>query len=188
MSANMTDYELTMRDFSHEVPAKFNFARDVIDRWAETPSDAIQLLALGAKRPVVISYRQLAETSGLLAAGLQKSGIEPGDTIIVMLGRKLQWWETITACLRMGAVVSPATPQLSSADIEYRIQEAGVSCIITDSTNREKVDAISDCPGLKLKVLVDEACDGWQKYSELLNSAGADAATVDTDASAEAPA
>jgi medium-chain acyl-CoA synthetase len=186
MSANMTDYEQTTRDFSHDVPANFNFVRDVIDPWAETPANAIQFLALGTDQPVVISYRQLAETSKRLSVGLQNSGVEPGDTVIVMLGRKLQWWETITACLRMGVAVSPATPQLSSADIEYRIREAGVSCIITDTANREKVDAISNTNGLRLKVLVDDACDGWEKYSDLLDSDASDVPAIETLAETEA--
>jgi len=186
VSANMKNYEETARDFSHDVPAKFNFARDVIDSWAETSAHAIQWLGAGADQPTVVSYQQLSETSRRLAAGLLKNGIGPGATVIVMLGRKLQWWETITACLRIGAVVSPATPQLSTADLEYRIEEAGVSCVITDNANREKVDAIKDCTGLKLKVLVDESCDGWQRYSDLLDSDGADIATFDTDADTEA--
>jgi len=186
VSANMKNYEETFQSFEHDVPQKFNFARDVIDSWAETSADAIQWLGLGAEKPTIVSYRQLAATSKQLAAGLSKNGVAPGDTVIVMLGRKLQWWESITACLRMGAVISPGTPQLSSADLQYRIQEAGVTCIITDAANAAKVDAIKDCPGLRLKVLVDEPREGWQQYSALMDSEGADEATVDTDADAEA--
>ena len=186
MSANMQDYEETFRSFSHSVPAKFNFPRDVIDVWAEKPGDAIQWLEAGFDQPTIVSYGQLADTSKRLATGLQNNGVEPGDTVIVMLGRKLQWWETVTACLRMGAVISPATPQLSSADLAYRIQEAGVSCIITDEANKGKVDAITDCPGLRLKVLVDGSGDNWQQYADLLANDGGDSATVDTDSDAEA--
>jgi len=186
MSTNMTDYEQTVRDFSHKVPNKFNFARDVIDAWAESSADAIQWLGIDNDQPTIVSYSQLAETSKRLAAGLQQNGVIPGDTIIVMLGRKLQWWETVTACLRMGAVISPATPQLSSADLEYRIQEAGVSCVITDEPNRAKIEAVNNCPGLKLKVLVDGRSDGWQSYSDLLKTDADGTETVDTDANAEA--
>lgn len=186
MSTNMTDYEQTVRDFSHNIPTKFNFARDVIDSWAESRADAIQWLGFGTDQPTVVSYKQLADTSKRLAAGLQKNGVKPGDTVIVMLGRKLQWWETVTACLRMGAVISPATPQLSSADLQYRIQEAGVSCIITDETNKAKIDAVSDSPGLQLKVLVDGSGAGWQVYSDLLASDVDGTETIDTDADAEA--
>ncbi len=186
MSLNMTDYEQTVRDFSHNVPAKFNFARDVIDSWAETSADAIQWLGTDADQPTVVSYRQLADTSKRLAAGLLSNGVKPGDTVIVLLGRKLQWWETVTACLRMGAVISPGTPQLSSADLEYRIQEAGVSCVITDETNRAKIEAVNNCHGLKLRILVGGTADGWQAYSDLLKSAADGEETVDTDADAEA--
>jgi len=186
MSPNMTDYEQAVRDFSHNIPTKFNFARDVIDSWAETSANAIQWLGTDADQPTVVSYRQLADTSKRLAAGLLSNGVKPGDTVIVLLGRKLQWWETVTACLRMGAVISPGTPQLSSADLEYRIQEAGVSCVITDEANRAKIEAVNNCPGLKLQILVGGTGDGWLAYSDLLKSETDGTETVDTDADAEA--
>ena len=31
---NMTNYEKTYAEFTWEVPEKFNFARDVVDKWA----------------------------------------------------------------------------------------------------------------------------------------------------------
>ncbi len=34
VQANMVDYERTCREFRLDVPERFNFARDVIGRWA----------------------------------------------------------------------------------------------------------------------------------------------------------
>ncbi|MEZ4526549.1 MAG: hypothetical protein R2941_11575 [Desulfobacterales bacterium] len=34
---NMTNYEKIFNEFRHEVPEYFNFAADVIDKWAEDP-------------------------------------------------------------------------------------------------------------------------------------------------------
>ena len=38
MTHNMTDYDAERASFRFDPPARFNFARDVLDRWAEDPS------------------------------------------------------------------------------------------------------------------------------------------------------
>ncbi len=43
---NMTDYEAERRNFHLDVPAYFNFATDVIDKWAQTP-DKLAMLWVG---------------------------------------------------------------------------------------------------------------------------------------------
>jgi len=185
ITANMTDYPQTREHFELAVPAAFNFARDVIDAHGNTQALAIRWLREDSETRV--SYRELSETSNRIAAGLQQLGIRQGDTVIVMLGRKLQWWEVVTACLRMGAVISPATPQLSAADLEYRINAANAGCVVVSAEHVAKVDAIeANCPGLRVKVLVGAEQAGWTRYSELLQADLSDQATADTRASDEA--
>lgn len=40
---NMTDYEAERRAFSLEVPEYFNFATDIVDKWAQDPHKLGQL-------------------------------------------------------------------------------------------------------------------------------------------------
>jgi hypothetical protein len=40
---NMTDYEETVRTFRLDVPERFNFASDVIGRWAKDPGQLAML-------------------------------------------------------------------------------------------------------------------------------------------------
>ena len=189
MSANMPDYEQTIEQFELAVPAAFNFARDVIDANDNPGAPAIRWLS--AERETLVSYRELSDTSKRIAAALQQLGVRKGETVIVLLGRKLQWWEVVTACLRMGAVISPATPQLSASDLEYRINASGASCVIIDAGNRAKIDAIANkCPELRIKVqLGDDASAvhaGWVNYTELLSAGISGHETADTLAADEA--
>ena len=65
-----------------------------------------------------------------------------------MLGREIEWWESFTASLRMGAVISPGTSQLSAKDLAYRITAAAATTIITNTANADKVEKIqASCPG-----------------------------------------
>ncbi len=185
MTANMTNYQQTKERFKLTVPAAFNFARDVIDAHSDLEAPAIRWLQ--GDRETLVSYRDLSATSIRIATGLQQLGVRKGDTIIVMLGRKLQWWEVVTAGLRMGAVISPATPQLSAADLEYRINAAKVRCVVTSTEHMAKIDAIErNCPGLSVKILVGASSPGWIGYSTLLEVELSEQATADTLAADEA--
>ena len=41
-SANMTDYDAERAAFTWPRPARFNFAKDVVDRWAANPEQALK--------------------------------------------------------------------------------------------------------------------------------------------------
>jgi hypothetical protein len=44
---NMTDYLATRASFRLEVPERYNYARDVLDAWAEREPGKLALLAVG---------------------------------------------------------------------------------------------------------------------------------------------
>ncbi len=185
VSADKSNYERIKTSFELPVPASFNFARDVIDTREDPSAPAIHWLHGDEEKRV--SYRDLSLVSKRIATGLGQLGLGKGDTVIVLLGRKLAWWETVTACLRMGAVVSPATAQLSASDLEYRINAAAACCVIADADNRTKIEAVAqNCPGLRVKVLAGAEAQGWTPYRQLLQTEAAAEATADTLSSDEA--
>ncbi len=179
---NMKNYEQTYSSFIWERPERYNFARDVIDHWAEQDADKLAILWVDnegneARR----SFAEIASASRKLCNVLKGAGVQRGDVIIVMLGRQLEWWEVFTASLRMGAVISPGTTQLSSKDLQYRINAANATCVVTDVANADKLDAISaDCPGLKVKLLIDAERRGWISYAGAVAAASEQFETADT--------
>ncbi|NNM00021.1 MAG: AMP-binding protein [Gammaproteobacteria bacterium] len=188
MTHNMENYEATRAVFSWERPERYNFTRDVIDRWAsERPELEALYWVEDGKAPVRRTYAELAVASRRLANVLQGAGVARGDTVIVILGRNIEWWETFTACLRMGAVISPGTTQLSARDLAYRVNAAGAGAIVTDSAGRSRVDEIAaECPTLKAKLLIDGAAAGWVDYHAATAAASDDFPTADTAADEEA--
>ena len=162
-----TDYETSYAQFSWPRPERFNFARDVIDRWAARAPDQTALLWVddqGAEERR--SFADISAASGRVANLLAEAGVRRGDYVVMILGRQIAWWEVLTAALRMGVVISPGTAQLSSRDIAYRVNAAGATCIVTDRGNADKVDAVEgDCPSLAVRVLVDGEREGWIDYA-----------------------
>ncbi len=193
-----SDYQQLRDSFSWQRPAKFNFARDVIDRWAEQDPDHLAMLWVddhGSEQR--ITFSQVAERSRRVANLFSSLGIARGDTILVLLGRQLAWWEATTAGLRMGAVISPGTTQLSAKDISYRINAAKATCVVADRALCERVDSIAaDCPTLRVRVAVANSNEpeqaaasvaaGWVDYQQASDAASGEFATVDTDGEEDA--
>jgi len=179
------NYESSYRDFSWPRPERFNFARDVVDDWAGRDPDKLALLWVDDHgREEQRSFADISTTSCRVAGLLRDAGVETGDYIVMILGRQIAWWEVFTAALRMGAVISPGTTQLSARDIAYRVNAARATCVVTDADNADKVDqAFAECPGLKVRVLVDGERDGWLDYRSAVAAQSADFQTVDTAAS-----
>ena len=182
---NMKDYQETYSSFQWERPDKYNFARDVIDRWEPDIPALFWVDDDGTE--ISRTFAQISEASRRLCNVLTGAGVRTGDTVIVMLPRVIPWWETFTATLRMGAVISPGTVQLSEKDLEYRINAAAATCVVTDSANAAKVDAVmGNCPTLAVRIVTDGRRDGWIDYEQAVAAASPEFETVDTGAEDEA--
>ncbi|MFT4563699.1 MAG: acyl-coenzyme A synthetase/AMP-(fatty) acid ligase [Gammaproteobacteria bacterium] len=179
--SNMINYDVEREKYSWSAPAKFNFARDVIDKWATEDSSNVALWWIDDHgTEIKRTFAQLAERSRQLCNVLSDLGVKRGDTVIVMLGRNIEWWEILTACLRLGAVCSPGTTQLSPKDIGYRIDAASAACFVTDEANTAKLEAATSETKLKGKILVGAARDGWTSYDDAMASASAEFECADT--------
>ena len=74
-SPNMADYEAERRSFQLEVPEYFNFATDVIGKWASDPTKPAMLWIgpHGEERGLTFAY--FAEYSSRAANAFSKLGI-----------------------------------------------------------------------------------------------------------------
>ncbi len=163
MTSSDLDYDKIYSSHRWPSPQHYNFATDVIDAWAAWEPDSCALWWVDDEgREQRRSFADIAANSKRIARLFSEAGISRGDTVILMLGREVEWWEVFTAVLRMGAVVSPGTTQLSAKDIAYRIDAASATCVVSNCQNSEKVDAAAaQCPSLKTRVLVDGEKAGW---------------------------
>ncbi len=178
---NMVDYDKTYAEFKWEVPEYYNFARDVLDKWAEDPNKLAIWWVDDEGNEVKKTFAELCKRSRQLCNVLTQQGVKRGDVVIVVLPRLIEWWEINIACLRMGAVISPGTTQLTAKDLKYRFDSAEAVCVITDADNAPKVDEIrSECPTVKSFILVQAQRDGWVNYEDAVSSASDQFETADT--------
>ena len=185
MTPNMTDYAADRAAFHWAPPPRFNFARDVLDRWAQDPLKLALWWIDDAGHEQQLTFAELSTRAQRLCHVLSDAGVRQGDTVIVVLPRLVAWWEVVTACLRMGVVVSPGTTQLAPNDLAYRIDAAQARAVITDERNAAKFEALPN-PTLRAKLLVDGSRPGWIDYATALAAAAPVFEAADTAAEDDA--
>ena len=147
---------------------RFNFAFDIVDAVADLHPDKPAMIHLsreGDERR--FTFKDMKRLSAQAANYFTSLGIHRGDRVMLVLKRHWQFWPSILALHKLGAVAIPATNQLQAHDFEYRFQAAGVSAILctADGDVAAQVDAAqAACADLKVKVLVGGQRDGWHDY------------------------
>jgi acetyl-CoA synthetase len=134
---------------SPDLPDDFNFAYDIIDRFAELEPDrpALQWVDIhGNDR--LLSYGELSRLSNQAANELAAGGVKKGDMVMLILKRNYQFWYSIIALHKIGAVAIPATHLLTAKDLVYRFESAGVTGIITTGVNPEVAAYINEADAL----------------------------------------
>jgi len=135
-------YRRSVETFRYELPDRFNFGRDVVDRLARDPSRPALLWrdAHGAERR--LTFADMARGSDRVAHVFQALGIRPGQPVIVMLPRVPEWQIVLVGALKAGALVIPSSTILRPKDIAYRAAHSGAVAIVTTRDQTAAVDAV----------------------------------------------
>ncbi|MBR2661734.1 MAG: AMP-binding protein [Clostridia bacterium] len=149
---------------------KFNFAFDVIDAIAEEVPNKLAMLHLDRDRNEHrFTFNDLKRASNRCANYFKSLGIKKGDRVMLVLKRHYQFWFSILALEKIGAIAIPAVAQLQEHDFEYRFNAAGVKAIIctADGDTAHQADlAAKNAPSLELKLIVNGTREGWHNFDE----------------------
>lgn len=147
------------------MPACFNFAYDVIDEIAlEYPEKQALYWANDKGEEKVINFKELSSISKQVANFLKDSGVKKGDSVMLILKSRIEFWYLMMGLCRIGAIAIPATHLLTPHDIEYRVGRANIKAIISadDIHIIESVDN-AKCK-VDIKITLGHAA-GWIKYN-----------------------
>ena len=156
---HFTSEEDFKRNLHFKVPEDFNFAYDVMDEWARIKPDKVALLWTSERgEEVKATFKDLKEQTDQAAAYLQSLGIGHDDKVMLILKRHYQWWLSILALCKLGAVAIPATHMLTAKDIVYRNQRASVKAIICCNdtyVTTQIAEAMPESPTVKQLIAVN---------------------------------
>ena len=114
------DYDDFSKHCKLKAPENFNFAYDIVDRYAKEDPKKRALLWIddNSDQPLDFTFIDISRESKRAAYWLSRKGIKKGDTVMLVLRRRYEWWILMPALHRIGAIVIPATDQLLQSDIE----------------------------------------------------------------------
>lgn len=166
---NRLDYDRAYRDFRWPDVGGFNFAFDHFDRVAQkTPATRALWIVEEDGSDASWSYQDLSRRSNQVANWFAEQGVKRGDGLILMLGNRVELWETILAAIKMGVVLIPSTTLLHRKDLEDRIDRGRASWVVAATAEGEK---FADLP--LGKIGVGDELPGWLAYGESANASDA---------------
>ncbi len=114
-----------------DVPQDFNFGYDVVDVMASEQPDKLALLWTNDKDECRrFTFADMKRLSDMTASYFQSLGIGHGDMVMLILKRRYEFWLSIIALHKLGAVAIPATHLLTKKDIVYRCNAADIKMIV----------------------------------------------------------
>lgn len=164
--ASQEDYR---QNLQFKIPDHFNFAYDVMDVWAEEQPDKIALIWTNDKGDCrKFSFRDLKEQSDRTASYFQSLGIGRSDMVMLILKRRYEFWLSMLALHKIGAVAIPATHMLTRHDIVYRNTRADIKaivCVGEDYVLSQVAEAMPESPSVDVLVSVGpKVPDGFHDW------------------------
>lgn len=171
-----TSQEDFIKNFRIEVPENFNFGYDVVDAWAAEDPDKEAILWTNDKGECIhFSYADLKKYTDQTASYFQSLGIGHGDKVMLILKRRYEFWYSIIALHKLGAVVIPATHLLTKKDIVYRCNAASIKMIVVageEVITKHVIDAMPDSPTVeKLVSIGPDMPEGFLDFHKGIESA-----------------
>lgn len=175
---SFTSQEDFVKNLKIKAPQNFNFGYDVVDAWAAEAPDKRAICWTNDKgEHIDFSYADLKRETDKTAAYFKQLGIGKGDMVMLILKRRFEFWYSIIALHKLGAVVIPATHLLTEKDIIYRCEAADIKAIVAVG---EKVvldhiqNALPKCPSVKHVISVGpEVYDGFEDFGQGIENAPA---------------
>lgn len=153
------------------IPDNFNFAYDVMDAWAEEAPEKIALLWTNDEgEEMQFSFGKIKELTDKAASYFLSLGISKGDAVMIILKRRYEFWITMLALHKIGAVAIPATHMLTIHDIVYRNTRASVKaivCVGEDYVLSQVEGAKAESPETSVYISVGPNCpEGFHSWHD----------------------
>jgi acyl-coenzyme A synthetase/AMP-(fatty) acid ligase len=146
-----------------DVPAQFNFTRDVVEALAIDPTrPALTFVDLEG----IVDRRTFHEVAADAArwAHLLRTRLDRGDRVLVVLGKVPAWHGLILGALKGGVVAVPCPEMLRARDLAFRVQHSGARLVIADRSCELEVEEMQNQVGAVSVLYLDEALTELARY------------------------
>jgi acetyl-CoA synthetase len=161
-----SEYDVVLRRFSWPQMDRFNWALDYFDGMAAGNEKLALFIVEEGGTQTTCTFAEVARRSNQTANFLRALGVRRGEHILVMLGNQTALWELLLAAMKLGAVVIPAAPLLTTEDLRDRLARGNVQHVIAAAGQAPKFDSLT---GSYTRISAGGDVDEWHA---LENAAG----------------
>src|SRR5262245_35821038 len=118
------------------------------------------------------TYRQFWDATTRVARGLLAHGVKAGDRIGIWSPNRFEWVVVQYATARIGAILVNINPSYKSSDLQYVLNQAGVSVLFLAQRFRQ-TDYVAlleqvrpHCPELRQSFILDVDWESMQRFGD----------------------
>ena len=165
-------YEDFFKNFKLKYDDDFNFGFDVVDKYAEIDPDKIALIWTNDNEEKhTFTFKDMKEYSNRTANLFKSLGIQKGDKVMLTLKNRYEWWFCMVALHKIGAIAIPATHMLKLHDIDFRLRQAEVKCVVSveeDTLLPDYEEAEKELEIDLKKLVIETDRDGWINFNKAI--------------------
>ena len=169
---DFTSYEDFIANYKLTYPDGFNFGFDIVDGWAERePEKRALVWCDDDDNEKTLTFSDISRLSNKAVHFMKSIGIKKGSRIMLILRRRWEYWVIAAALHKLGAILIPATLQLTAKDVAYRANAALIEAVfcVNDKFVVEQMElALPSSPTVKQRILVDGERSGWHTFLEAI--------------------
>ena len=161
----------------------FNFAYDVIDRFADECPDKLAMVHRSTNgTDTRFTFGDLKRLSNKAANALKELGVKRGDPVMLLLKRRYEFWIGILAIHKLGAIAIPTSHMVSSEDIKERIKFSGTRAVICVNSEQicSKVESAIEGTDV-IQIVVGDSYKDKISFDHIMESASEELERVVTD-------
>jgi fatty-acyl-CoA synthase len=132
---------------------------DVLARRADLCPDRVALEDV--IRDEQVSYRELSLRTGKSAALLKSLGISRGDRVALLCRNRIEFFELLFACARLGAILVPLNWRMPGRELEPLLADCGANCLLHGAEDAKTAAGITSA-GLPVLDLDDDSDSGFR--------------------------
>ncbi len=163
------------------MPLQARFGDRVVPVFSERPRSIWAMVSAAASRnpdgealicgDCRLTWRDVVERSAQVAAGLQKTGLQSGDRLALLLGNRVEFVLAVFAAAQLGLVTVLLSTRQQTPEIAHVLNDCGAAMIIHEPGLADRLPGASDVPGLKYRIAVDGGAVVGQSFSYLADNA-----------------
>src|ERR671926_116742 len=132
MLVEATDYDTLCARFRWQIPARYNIAESVCDRWARSEPDRVAIIDEKPDGTVERwTYTRIQALANRLANALRAHGVRPGDRIALLLPQMPETAAAHIAAYKLAAVAVPLSILFGPDAIAYRLSDSGAKVLVS---------------------------------------------------------